>query len=761
MSPGSALPAALAGLARLVRRHRFGILIFWGIVAAVLVPEARNAAHRLQSIVRVEGTLAASVDEDLSRRFHSPFVHRVVLVAGGIPDPETPDGRQALQRIVSAVSAVPGVTGTVSYLDSPEPVFRGRGGTFLLVGLDPGDRPAESLMAPLRRATENLQPKLRRVFPTAELGWTGEIPLNIDVREASSRDAKAAERRALPITLLLLVVAFGSIVAALLPVTVGILAVLMTLGASAILARVWHLSILVQNIASMIGLGLGIDYALLMVSRFRESLALTGSGEDAAEDCIPKVGHTLLLSALPVGIGFGALLSVPASDFRSIGAAGLLVAFFTLLLALTLLPATLALLGRHVDAGRILGPGRARGEARSKRWHRWGALVVARPWLAVSLGGAPLLLLALQAARLRTGALGGEGLPTNLESVRAAQRLESMGRGNVIQGLRLLLDLPPDAPVTSEDGWAATRRLEKFLEADPRVERAHSLASIAGAGVTREKLRSLSRNARQGLLSTDERSVLFEVVPAARSSDPNRLRADAEKLARELRDADAATLTGLAGTRLRVGGLAAAATEFEDMVSGRFRRVVALVIGITFLGLFIGFRSVLVAVKAVALNLLTVSAAFGALVLVFQEGHGAQWFGLAGPTERVFTIVPVLAFCIVFGLSMDYEVFLVSRVAEARRAGLPEGDAIVEGLSRTGGVITSAAAIMTAVFAAFALGEFLPIQMLGFTLTVAVLLDATVVRTVIGPALLRLAGKWNWWPGQRENGQRPPEVRMS
>jgi len=759
VSSDSAPPAALAWLARRVPRRRLGILLFWAILAAVLVPEARNAARRLESIVRVEGTLAASVDDDLAHRFHSPFVHRVVLVVGGIPDPETPDGRRALERVVAAVSALPGVAGTVSYLDSPEAVFRGRGGTFLVVGLDSGNRPAESLMAPLRLATLGLQGELRRAYPAAELGWTGEIPLNADVREASSRDAQAAEKRALPITLLLLVVAFGSVVAALLPVATGVLAVLLTLGASAMLARVWHLSILVQNIASMIGLGLGIDYALLMVSRFRESLLLTGSGDRAAEDCVPKAGQTLLLSALPVGIGFAALLSVPASDFRSIGAAGILVTFFTLLLALTLLPATLAVLGRRVDAGRLLGPARARRAARSKRWHRWGNHVVARPWVALTLGGAPLLLLALQASRLKTGALGGEGLPTNLESVRAAQRLESMGRGNVIQGLRVLLDLPPDAPVTSEDGWVATRRLAKVLEADPRIERVHSLASIAGAGVTREKLRSLSRNARQGLLSADERSVLFEIVPAMPSSDPARLRADTEKLARELRDADAAALTGLPGTRLRVGGLAAAATEFEDMVAGRFRLVVLLVMAVTFLALFIGFRSVLVAAKAVTLNLLTVAAAFGALVLVFQEGHGAEWFGLAGPTERVFTIVPVLAFCIVFGLSMDYEVFLVSRVAEARRGGLSEGAAIVEGLSRTGGVITSAAAIMTAVFASFALGEFLPIQMLGFTLTAAVLLDATIVRMVIGPALLRLAGKWNWWPGKRQNRPRALEVR--
>jgi RND superfamily putative drug exporter len=197
------------------------------------------------------------------------------------------------------------------------------------------------------------------------------------------------------------------------------------------------------------------------------------------------------------------------------------------------------------------------------------------------------------------------------------------------------------------------------------------------------------------------------------------------------------------------------------MVAGRFRVVALVVISVTFLALFVGFGSLLVAAKAVALNLLTVGAAFGALVLVFQEGHGAHWFGLSAPTGRVFTIVPVLAFCIVFGLSMDYEVFLVSRVAEARRAGLSDGPAIVEGLARTGGVITSAASIMIAVFAAFALGKFLPIQMLGFTLTTAVLLDATIVRMVIGPALLRLAGKWNWWPGWRENRPSRSEGKSS
>jgi RND superfamily putative drug exporter len=182
-------------------------------------------------------------------------------------------------------------------------------------------------------------------------------------------------------------------------------------------------------------------------------------------------------------------------------------------------------------------------------------------------------------------------------------------------------------------------------------------------------------------------------------------------------------------------------------VGGRLGTVVTLVVATTLLVLLLAFRSVLVPVKAVLLNLLAVAGAFGALVLVFQDGHGLGWLGLEAPLDGVFPIVPPLVFCTVFGLSMDYEVFLVARVAEARRAGMGEEDALAEGLERTGGVITSAAAIMVAVFAAFALGDFVLVKMLGFTLAVAVLLDATVVRVAIGPALLRLAGRWNWWPG--------------
>ena len=740
----NAVATGLAHLARLVRRGRVWILLFWAAAAALLVPQAQQVGRRLEAGIRMKGSPATTVDEDLARRFQSRFVHRVVLVVGGIPGFDSPEGEAALKEIVAAVSRAPGVAGTLSYLDSPDEIFRGREGGFLLVGLDGRERSPEDRMAALRRSTAEVGERLAARYPSVELLWTGEIPLNLDVREASFADARSAERRALPVAMLLLLAAFGSIVAAVLPVLVGILAVLLTLGVAALAARSWHLSVFVQNVASMIGLGLGIDYALLLVSRFRESLVRKHSPGLAVEDCVPRAGQTLLLSAMPVGIGFTALLTMPG-DFHSIGAGGMLVTLFTLVLALTLLPAILAILGHRIDAGRIMRRSAARYEEGSRRWRRWGDRVGRHPWVALVLGALPVLLLALQASRLRTGPVRGDWLPSNPESVRGVQRLESMGRGNVVQALRVILDLPPDAPIETPEGWLATRRLAQRLEGDPRIARVRSPANDAPVGMTPARLRELSR---EGSISKDRRSVLFDVLPAIRSSDTLELRAQSEALARSLQASDAAAETGLPGTALRVGGLPALNSQFEDAIAGRFQSVVLLVMVVTFFALFLGFRSVLVAAKAVVLNLLTVAAAFGALVLVFQDGHGVELFGLDGGTGRIFTLVPVLAFCVVFGLSMDYEVFLVSRVSEARRSGFDEGDAIAEGLARTGSVITSAGSIMIAVFASFALGDFLPVQMLGFVLTVAVLLDVTVVRMVVGPALLRLAGQWNWWPGE-------------
>ena len=260
----------------------------------------------------------------------------------------------------------------------------------------------------------------------------------------------------------------------------------------------------------------------------------------------------------------------------------------------------------------------------------------------------------------------------------------------------------------------------------------------------------LPSDVRASLVSADNRLFLLELMPvetiAAR---------DVMELVRDLRNEDHAAMSGLPGTRLLVGGLPAFNVDYSAAVRGATPRVVGLVVLGTLVALFIGFRSLLVPIKAVLLNLASVGAAFGAVVLVFQDGLGLGLLGLPSSLDGVFPAVPLLVFCTLFGLSMDYEVFIVSRVAEARRRGRDDAGAIVEGVRRTGGVITSAALIMTVVFGAFILGDFVLMKILGFALATAVLLDVTIVRLALGPALLALAGRWNWWPGtgQRVQGR--------
>lgn len=733
---------------------------FWlaGVVLAAvlaLLPFSFHAERHLETATRIEGSEAGKVPEELATRFRSPFVDRVVLVIQGLPLVDSEEGEQALATIEKELRAEPGVSGVVSHLDFRDPIFLGKGrGTFVLVGLASTEGPVESLVPKLHELENSLQNRLRGRYPGVKLELTGETPLNFDIRKASADDVQHAETLAIPATLALLLVAFGSLVAALIPVAIGQLAIASALAIAGFLALRWHLSILVQNLSTMLGLGLGIDYALLMVSRFREAIAAERDGLKASVIAAHQAGRTLLISASTVAIGFLALLTVPISEVRSIGAAGFLVAGTSLLLANTLVPALLAALGSRINAGRlpiIASFDEHRAARTADRWRRWGKVIVAHPWLAIFLAGAPLLLLASQAARLDTNVPRGDWLPSQAESVRALHTLEHMDRAGIVYSLRVILELPSDSIARTDAGWNALDRFTKRLASDPRAERVISLTSIAGSD--RSSVSNLSRETHRTFLSRDGRTALIEVLPATSVSLNDQV-----NWVRELRKTGAVTLSGVPGATLRIGGIPALTADYQTIVRDRFVSVIALVVVGTLVALLAGFRSLFAAAKAIALNLLSVSASFGALVLVFQQGHGVRFFGVPEGTASIFPIVPIVAFAIVFGLSMDYEVFLVARVLEARRSGMSELEAIPEGLARTAGLITSAAAIMIVVFAAFTFGNFLVVKMLGFTLAVAVLIDATLVRIVIGPALLRLAGDWNWWPGGLTTARSAPVI---
>src|SRR6266576_2596061 len=709
----------------LMRVRRFWLSGVVLVAVLVLVPFSFHAERHLETATRIEGSEAGKVPQELDTRFRSPFVDRVVLVIQGLPPVDSEEGEQALATVEKALQEEPGVSGVVSRLDFHDQIFLGKGGgTFVLVGLASTEGPVESLVPKLHELERSLQNQFRGRYPGVKLELTGETPLNFDIRKASADDVQHAESLVIPGTLALLLLAFGSLVAALIPVAVGQLAIASALAIAGFLARRWHLSILVQNLSTMLGLGLGIDYALLMVSRFREAIATEQNGVKASAIAARQAGRTLLVAGMSV------------------------------LLANPLVPAVLAALGPRINSGRvpfIASWDEHRAARTENRWRRWGKVIVAHPWLAIFLAGAPLLLLASQAARFDTNVPKGDWLPSQAESVSALHALERMDRVGMVYSLRVILELPTDSIAQTDAGWNALDRFSRRLASDPRSDHVISLTSIAASD--RSGLGNLSRETRRSFLSRDGRAALIEVLPATSVSLNDQV-----DWVRELRKTGAPVLTGIPGATLRVGGIPALTADYQTIVRERFVSVIALVVGGTLIALLGGFRSLFAAVKAIALNLLSVAAAFGALVLVFQDGHGCRFFGVPEGTGSIFPIVPIVAFAIVFGLSMDYEVFLVARVLEARRSGLSELEAIPEGLAKTAGLITSAAAIMIVVFAAFTFGNFLVVKMLGFTLAVAVLIDATLVRIVIGPALLRVAGDWNWWPGGLTGARNAPGV---
>ena len=726
----------------LLRRFWVAGVVLVAVIA--LLPFSFHAERHLETATRVDGSQAEVVRQELATRFHSPFVDRVVLVVTGLPPANSPDGEQALTTIVAQLRQQPGVSGVVSYLELRDPIFLGKGGgTFVLVGLQSTGAPVESLVPMLHQQAHLLEDQLRGRYPGVKLQLTGELPLNFDIRKASADDVRRGETLVIPATLILLLIAFGSVVAAIIPLAVGELAIATTLAITGLLAQRLHLSILVQNLATMLGLGLGIDYALLMVSRFREAVAAGNDGYAASVIATRQAGRTLLISASTVAIGFVALLTVPISEIRSIGLAGILVAGWSVLLTNTLVPAVLGLLGRRIDAGRLPFTAKLdldRSANTGVRWRQWGRTIVAHPWLALLIAGTPLVLLAWQAKHLDTSIPSGDWLPKSAESVQALHTLEQMDRTGIVYSMRVVIELPGESVTQTDAGWDALNRAAKQIESDPRCDRVISIATIAGG--TQANLTDLSRETRRTFLSSDGKAALVEILPKSSLS----LRQQVDWV-REIRNKGAPALTGVPDATMLVGGIPALNADYETIIDSHVMRVMGLVIGGTLLALLCGFRSLFAAVKAIILNLVSVAASFGALVLVFQDGHGSGLLGVPGGTGSIFPLVPIVAFAIVFGLSMDYEVFLVARVLEARRAGLSEMDAIPEGMARTAGLITSAAAIMIVVFAAFTFGNFLVVKMIGFTLAIAVLIDATLVRIVVGPALLRIAGDWNWWPG--------------
>jgi RND superfamily putative drug exporter len=749
-------PGVPVQFASLIVRFRWLVVALWIGFAAIGITQARHTP----ALLNVRGgadreTEASRADRLLATHFDRPFSEFfAVVLESTVPfTAELP--RAALDSIASELRSEPYVRSLASYPSTGDSLFLSADAhrTFLLVSvLAPR---GDSLSRLVTRFREAVNRSLARVPHRDDYrAWvTGRSPLDLDVRIVSTEDSRRLEARLLPLTLIILVLAFGALVAAVLPLLVGFLAVTISLSLIGLLAHYTPMSVFVLNLTTMIGLGVGIDYSLLMVTRFREELTRGHRRREAAARTIHTAGRAVLTSGLTVLVGFGALILTPLVETKSVGMAGLIVVGVAVLLSTTLLPALLALIGREIDRPRWLAR-RLTWYHSPRGWEKWARTLARRPGMALLLGGSAVAILTAPLFWIRIGLPARHWWPANTEAGEGVEQLSKIGVSGYLFPIRVLVEFPPGQPATQLTSLRALRRLSDTLRADPRVRDVRSLVdlergqSLLGYSLLYSDLpaaRFKYHDALDAYLSRDQQTALLDVIP----QDSTSLTTEMDLVARVREIAAGRGIRQLAGSHIAIGGYVAASVDFQAALLQRFPLIILLVLGVTGVMLALAFRSVLVPLKAVIMNSLSVSATFGLIVLVFQHGVGARAFGLDGATGAIFVAVPVLVFAVVFGLSMDYEVFLLSRIKEAFDRTGRNTEATMEGVGATASVITSAALIMIVVFGAFAFARVLMVQFLGFGLAIAVLLDATVIRMVLVPAFMHLAGRWNWWPGYK------------
>ena len=585
------------------------------------------------------------------------------------------------------------------------------------------------------RAYPELRAKVRS--GALDIVATGRVVFLRDLDVTLERDLLLAELVSLPLALVVLLAVFRSLVAAALPIAIGSLAVLSGIGGVLLLSHVTDMAQYTVNITSLIGLGVAIDYSLFIVSRYRDELARGRDVTDAVVRAVETAGKAVAFSGLAVMAGLSGLLFYRGSYLATMGVAGSLVVALAVLFALSFLPAVLSLVGKRIDLGRVPLPPLT---MRPGLWHGVATRVMRRPLLVLLPTLAILLLIGTPFLRLRMAAADVRVLPAAAEARRGYEALKRWFPEQASNRVVVAVEFPDGKAFTPERMgflFDASRRyralpgvtgVESIVDLDPGLDReGYEQLAAMPAGFLPPEFGLALKGLVAGRLAV--LNVLTSAEPAS---------AEAKALVHAIR-AERRVGDG----RVLVGGQLAHDVDATEFVLARTPRVVASVVAVTLVVLFLLFGSVLLPFKAVVINLLSIAGSFGALVWIFQEGHLSGLLRFQpGPIEPA---LPILLFCTAFGLSMDYEVLMLSRMQEE---WLRDGDntrAVAEGLEKTAGLITSAAAIMVAVFAAFSLASVVVVKAMGVAMAIAVALDATLVRVLIVPSTMRLFGSLNWW----------------
>ena len=721
----------LERLARFLLRRR------WAVLAATLVVVVAAGAFGGSAITRLksggfddpgaESTRAAKVLADEFGTGDPNLVLLVTAKGGQVDDPAVAAAGEALTR---RLAAEPDLAQVVSYWATGAPALKSTDGSQALVlGRITGDEEG------LDERAAALTGAYARDDATLRVQVGGQAQVFREVGEQVESDLARAESIAVPITLLLLVLVFASAVAGALPLAVGGFAIVGTLLVLRVLAEVTDVSIYALNLTTALGLGLAIDYSLFIVSRYREELRAGREPADALVVTMGTAGRTVLFSAATVAVSLLALLVFPLYFLRSFGYAGIAVVALAAIGALVVLPALLAVLGRRVDRLR-LPIGRRRAAAVATRepgaglWHRIATSVMRRPVPIALAVVAFLVLLGTPFLGVRFGLPDDRVLPAGAEGRQVAEAVranfaadESSALSVVARGIG-----DPAAHLADIDGYAAA------LSRLDGVDRVDALTGSYAAG---QRLK--------GPLPTGDAAIAPEARRFA-AADGTWLSVvgSVEPYSAAGEDLVAAVRHLEAPLGAQVTGPSAQLVDTKASLFGNLPAAGAIIALVTFALLFLMTGSVVIPVKALVLNLLSLTAIYGAMVFIFQDGHLAGVLGFT-PTGTIDTSMPVLLFCIAFGLSMDYEVFLLSRIKEEHDRTGDTVASVAAGLERTGRIVTTAAALLAIVFVAFATSEVSFLKLFGIGTALAILVDATLIRALLVPAFMRLAGRANWW----------------
>lgn len=693
------------------RRPWFVVAVWVGALAAAGALSAALLGDALTTDMGFTNRPEAKRAEQLvEARLRGPAPNQeLVVVRSASRTVDDPEFRAHVERVRAAVAALgPSVVRrTESFYESGDAsmVSEDRRTTLVAVVMAGDDEVTHDHIPDLRGAVEGQRD------PAFEALLFGKHSVGWEFDQVAKDDLAKGERFGVLVALLILLVVFGAVVAGLVPILMGIASIVVATGAMAVAGQVFRFSFFAQNMIAMMGLALGIDYSLFVISRFREERA-SGRPKLAA---IAATGATasraVAFSGMTVVLALLGMLIVPMTVFRSLAAGAILVAVASILAALTLLPALLAILGDRVDALRVLRHKGGRRAPSGGFWDRITHAVMARPVAGVLLAGGVLLAAAVPYTGINLGFPGVSTLPADTDARRAFGVMAADFSG----GLTSPVEIVVDADVVSPRVAAAIDELRLALGRDGAFGPSRVETNSAGD---------------------------LAVVSAPTAGDPE---SDASFDAVDrLRDTVVPSVFAGTGARVLVGGDTAFDKDAFETIDRYMPIVLALVLGMSFVLLTVVFRSIVVAVKAIVMNLLSVGAAYGLLVLVFQHGVGAGVLGFR-EVESVAAWIPLFLFSVLFGLSMDYHVFLLTRIREQYDRTGDNAGSVAHGLRTTAGIITGAALIMVAVFAGFASGDLVMFQQMGFGLGAAVLLDATIVRTVLVPASMKLLGTRNWY----------------